>query len=244
MSMSISVRSFFAALVALAFAAPLALAQPAGFEGIVAFKMAGKGGGAEMTQMYKGTKNRTEVSSGGQNTAMIMDMTTGVMTMLMPQQKMYMIMDMRKAGGALAGLPFGKGRKDTGTGAGVPSAMASIKATGRKETIAGHECEYYVMGEKGDAEVCSAKGLGMFMMGQSPMGGGMGSMAALAALGTNSDALKLFSDGFFPLKMVHTEGGKREVVMEATRVEKKTLDASLFAPPPDYKEMKMPGFGR
>jgi hypothetical protein len=33
-------------------------------------------------------------------------------------------------------------------------------------------------------------------------------------------------------------------VMEATRVEKKALDASLFVPPPDYKEMKMPGFGR
>jgi hypothetical protein len=32
--------------------------------------------------------------------------------------------------------------------------------------------------------------------------------------------------------------------MEATRVEKKTLDASLFVPPPDYKEMKMPGLGR
>ena len=38
--------------------------------------------------------------------------------------------------------------------------------------------------------------------------------------------------------------GKKEVVMEATRVEKKTLDASLFVPPPDYTEMKMPGLGR
>jgi hypothetical protein len=241
--MSHSVRFLCAVLVTLP-CAPLVLAQPAGFEGIVAFRMTGKGRGAEMTQMYKGTKNRTEISGGGQDTAMIMDMTTGVMTILMPQQKMYMVMDMRKAGQAVAGMPFGKGQKDTGVGAGVPAAMASIKATGRKETIAGHECEYYLMGEKGEAEVCSAKGLGMFMMGQSPMGGGMASLAALAALGTHSDAVKLFSDGFFPLKMVHTEGGKKQVVMEATRVEKKMLDASLFVPPPDYKEMKMPGFGR
>jgi hypothetical protein len=241
--MAHSGRLLFLALVASSFVAPV-LAQPAGFEGIVAFKMGSKGGGAEMTQMYKGMKNRTEISGRGENTAMIMDMTTGVMTVLMPQQKMYMVMDMKKAGQAAAGMPFGKGRKDTGVGAGVPTAMASIKATGRKETIAGHECEYYVMGEKGEAEVCSAKGLGMFMMGQSPMGGAMGGMAALAALGTNSDAVKLFTDGFFPLKMVNTEGGKKEVVMEATRVEKKTLDASLFVPPPDYKEMKMPGFGR
>jgi hypothetical protein len=44
--------------------------------------------------------------------------------------------------------------------------------------------------------------------------------------------------------MVHTEGGKKQVVLEATRVEKKALDSSLFVPPPDYKEMKIPGFGR
>jgi hypothetical protein len=241
--MSISVRSFSAALVAVAFAAPLAVAQPAGFEGVVAYKMAGKGAGAEMTQMYKGLKSRTEISSGGQTNAMIMDLAAGTMTVLMPPQKTYMVMDMKKMGQGLGGL-LGRGHKDGGSGAGAPPTMPKITATGRKETIAGHECEYYVMGDKGEAEVCSAKGLGMFMMGQSPMGGAVSSMASLAALATNSDAAKLFADGFFPLKMVSTEHGKREVVMEATRVEKKALDASLFVPPPDYKEMKMPGFGR
>jgi hypothetical protein len=84
----------------------------------------------------------------------------------------------------------------------------------------------------------------MFMMGQSPMGGALSSMASLAAMATGSDAAKLFADGFFPLKVVNTEHGKKEVVLEATRVEKKPLDASLFVPPPDYKEMKMPSFGR
>jgi hypothetical protein len=241
--MSISARILgAAALVALPCAAPLALAQ-GGFEGIVAYKMAGKGGGAEMTQMYKGMKSRTEVSSGGQSTAMIMDLAAGTMTVLMPPQKTYMVMDMKKMGQGLGGL-LGRGHKEGGSGGGAPASMPKITATGRKETIAGHECEYYIMGDKGEAEVCSAKGLGMFMMGQSPMGGAVSSMASLAAMATNSDAAKLFADGFFPLKMVSTEHGKREVVMEATRVEKKSLDASLFVPPPDYKEMKMPGFGR
>jgi hypothetical protein len=32
----------------------------------------------------------------------------------------------------------------------------------------------------------------------------------------------------------------RPVVMEATKVEQTKLDASLFVPPPDYTEMKMP----
>ena len=238
-------RFMGAAVVAVAFPAGLAMAQPASFEGLVAYKLTGKGGATEMTQMYKGTKSRTEVTSGAQSTAMIMDGAAGTMTILMPPQKQYMVMDMKTMGGGLAGM-LGKGHKDSGSGGtpGTPGTMPKITATGRKETIAGHECEYYVMGDKGEMEVCSAKGLGMFMMGQSPMGGALSSMASLAALATNSDAAKLFADGFFPLKVVNTEHGKKEVVMEATRVEKKPLEASLFAPPPDYKEMKMPGFGR
>jgi uncharacterized protein DUF4412 len=239
--MAHSGRLLCLALVASSYAAPI-LAQPAGFEGTVAYRLTGSGRGAEMTQMYKGMKSRTEIGAGGQSSAMIMDLTTGVMTVLMPQQKAYMVMDMRKAGQAAAGLPFIKDKMARG---GAPPSMPKVSATGRTEVVAGHTCEYYVMGEKGEAEVCSAKGLGMFMFGQSPMGGAAaGSMALLGAMSGSPDYLKLFKDGFFPLKMVHGEGGKKEVVMEATRVEKKALDPSLFVPPPDYKEMKMPGFGR
>jgi uncharacterized protein DUF4412 len=238
-------RFILAAAVIVSCAASAAVAQAAGFEGVVAYKMGGKSGMGELTQMYKGTRTRMEMSDGKQTTAMIMDMTAGTMTVLMPPQKQYMVMDMKKMGQGLGGLlGMGKGNKDTGAGAGGTAAMPKITATGLKETIAGHECEYYVMGDKAETEVCSAKGLGMFMMGQSPMGGGTAALAALAAMSTNPDAVKLFADGFFPLKVVNVKGGKNEVVMEATRVEKKTLEASLFVPPPDYTEMKMPGFGR
>jgi hypothetical protein len=236
-------RFILAAFVITSCVASVSVARAAEFEGVVAYKMAGKGGLGELTQMYKGMKTRTEVSDGKQTTAMIMDMTAGTMTVLMPPQKQYMVMDMKKMGQGLGGL-LGMGKKDSGSSGGAAS-MPKITATGRKETIAGHECEYYVMGDKAETEVCSAKGLGMFMMGQSPMGGGASaSLAALGAMSANPDAVKLFADGFFPLKVVNVKGGKNEVVMEATRVEKKTLDASLFVPPPDYTEMKMPGFGR
>ena len=231
-----------AAVLVLGGSAGLALAQS--FEGVVAYKMSGKGAATEMTQMYKGGKSRTEISDRGQTTAMIMDASAQTMTILMPPQKAYMVMDMKRMGGGLGGL-LGKGHSGSGAGAGAAGTLQQkVVATGRKETIAGHECEYYVMGDKGEAEVCSAKGMGMFMMGQSPMGGGAASLAGLSAMATGSDAVKLFADGFFPLKVVSIEGGKREVVMEATRVERKTIDASLFVPPADYKEMKMPGFGR
>jgi hypothetical protein len=219
-------------------------AQSGAFEGVVVYKMNGNGESVEMTQMYKGTKSRTEINSKGQTAAMIMDLSTGSMTTLIPAQKMYMVMDFRKMGQALRGAAPSKAEQGART-AGAQGQVPNIKATGRTEVVAGHTCEWYVMGEKGDTEVCSAKGLGFFMFGQSPMGGrGSSSMGALAALGANADYLKLFKDGFFPLKMTQDARGKNQVVMEATKVEQTSLDASLFVPPPDYTEMKMPGFGR
>ena len=222
---------------------PVVSAQSGAFEGVVVYKMSGTGENAEMTQMYKGTKSRTEINSKGQSAAMIMDAATGTMTTLIPAQKMYMVMDFRKMGETLQAFSSGKNEPNRPT-AGGPGQVASIKATGRTEVVAGHTCEWYVMGEKGDAEVCSAKGLGFFTFGQSPLSPGAGSMGTLAALGANADLVKLFKDGFFPLKMMQNTGGKRQLVMEATRVEKKSLDPSLFVPPSDYMEMKVPGFGR
>jgi hypothetical protein len=220
--------------------APIVSAQVGAFEGVVVYKMIGTGENMEMTQMYKGTKSRTELSSKGQSGAMIMDAATGTMTTLIAPQKMYMVMDFRKMGEALQGLTGGRG--DAGKAA--AGQAPSIKATGRTEMVAGYTCEWYVMGEKGESEVCAAKGIGIFMFGQSPMGRGSSSMGSLAALGSNAELMKTFKDGFFPLKMAQVKGGKTQVVMEATKVEKKSLDASLFVPPPDYTEMKMPSFGR
>jgi hypothetical protein len=220
---------------------PSAHAQSGTFEGSVVYKMGGSGQNVEATQYYKGTKSRTEINTQGQAAVMIMDMTAGTTTMLMPAQKMYMVMDFRKMAEALKGLPSGTEQGARGAGA---AGQPEIKATGRTETVAGYHCEWYTMGSKGETEVCSAKGLGFFMWGQSPMGRGSASMGAIAGLGANADYAKMFKDGFFPLKLVQNQGGKSQVVMEATKVEKKSLDASLFVTPPDYAEMKMPGFGR
>jgi hypothetical protein len=236
-------RSIYTLLLLCLGLAPVVSAQSGAFEGVVVYKMGGSGETTEMTQMYKGTRSRTEINSKGQAAVMIMDLTTGAMTTLMPAQKMYMVMDFLKMGEALKGLSSSKDGQGRGA-AGAPGQAPSIKATGRTEVVAGHTCEWYVMDEKGEAEMCAAKGLGFFTFGQSPMSRGSSSMGALAALGANADYVKLFKDGFFPLKMMQTTRGKNQVVMEATRVEQKKLDASLFVPPPDYTEMKMPGFGR
>jgi hypothetical protein len=50
----------------------------------------------------------------------------------------------------------------------------------------------------------------------------------------------MYKDGFFPLK-VTASGPQGGIMLEVTSIEKKSLPASLFAPPADYTEMKMPG---
>jgi hypothetical protein len=52
-----------------------------------------------------------------------------------------------------------------------------------------------------------------------------------------------FRGGFFPLRVTEIKGDKRRVVLEATKVEPKSLDASLFEVPAGFTEMKMPGMG-
>jgi hypothetical protein len=229
--------------VLLAGVAPAGVGAQNAFEGVVHMTMTAAKGQppADMTQMVKGTKSRHEMKMGGQTSVMIMDMGAGTMTVLIPPQRMYMTMNLKQTGDALKGLtPPGAARSGA---PGVPPAPPKITATGKTEVIAGHTCEHYAMGEPQQFDVCAAKGLGHFLMGGAPAGpmGGIGGGMAAAALPPGwSDAVKAFADGFFPMKMERVEGGKRETMLQVTKVEPKPLDDSLFAPPPDYKEMKLP----
>ena len=53
--------------------------------------------------------------------------------------------------------------------------------------------------------------------------------------------LKAFKDGFFPLRMTVTKGGKTVMTQEAVKIEPGSLPEDLFAPPAGYTELKMPG---
>ena len=213
------------ALCGLAAAAPLA-AQ--GFQGVVTWEMAE--GKSVMTQMYKGNQVRMEMNQGGHEGVMLMDNTMSSVTMLMPQQKMYMAMDMKNMMGGAA--------PDDRT-------PPKLTDTGKSETIAGHTCEVYryaeAAGQPETMEMCAAKGMGFFIMGQSPMGGGGGPLGNLAKIGGSPEYAKLYKDGFFPLRISRLEGGSAKVMMVAKSVDAKPLDASLFAIPAGYTEMKMGG---
>lgn len=198
-----------------------ALAQ--GFEGAVTIRMQGEQS-MDMQQLIKGDKVRTEMSAGGRDGVMLMDGGAQTMTMIMPSEKMYMVMDM-KAG---AGRPGEQSRE-----------APKITKVGTSETIAGRACDNYLIGEKQDMEVCAAKGLGFYMSGGGGPGAGRGPMGRVPDFRQEA-VMREFKDGFFPLRISRVGGGKRDVMMEVTRIEPKPLDAALFQVPAGYHKMDMP----
>jgi hypothetical protein len=223
--MSKCTRTAALSLVAALTAGPLA-AQ--GFEGVVAYKMMGDNGkSSEMTMSLKGSTMRADMATEGHNMAMLLDGQAQSMTMLMAEQKMYMTMDLKGMREKMQGMQHQE------------HTPPKITALGTKETIAGRSCEnFLVETDKSKMEFCNSKGLGNFLSPQSPMGRGPSN--GLSEL--NDEMYRTyFKEGFFPLRVTNLDDGKRRVIMEATRVEPKSLDASLFQIPAGFTEMKMPG---
>jgi hypothetical protein len=219
--------------------APLALTalctMPAAaqFEGVVTWSMGEKG--QAMTQTIKGSQVRTDMSGDrGRQGAMIMDASAKTMTMLMTEQKMYMKMDLNKMAEKMDDMDHDD------------KTPPKLTDTGKSETIAGKTCEVYRFaseaGKPENMEMCVAKGMGYFMGGAAgPMGMGRGGRRNLAAeIAANPEYTKLYKDGFFPLRVSRLEDGKVKNEMTVTKIDAKSVDASLFTVPSDYQEMKMP----
>jgi hypothetical protein len=219
-------------IAALALSAAL-LAGPAwaqGFEGVVAYRMTSESGkSSEMEMAIKGTVVRVDMNSEGHQAASLMDGQTGTMTMILPEQKMYMTMNVRAMAEKM------KGMKDD-------DAPPTITALGTSETIAGRKCENFLVEtqnrkkEVEKTEVCNAKGLGEFMIPRGPMG-----REASPGMARLDAYREYFKGNLFPLRVTKVDGAKRLVIMEATRIEPKALDPALFQVPPGFTEMKMPG---
>jgi hypothetical protein len=218
--------------------AALLLAGPAaaqGFEGVVTMQ-AGPNG-ATMVQTYKGTMVRTEVTGGaGRQGIMLMDNSSGKWTVLMPEQKMYMTMDMKAMDARMQHMPN------------TPRKPPKITDTGRSETIAGHSCRVYQATDEDNpskqTEICAAKGMGYFLMGSRPRMEARGPWGRLSEVLENPEYARMFKDGFFPLRVSGIEGGKTTTEMLVTKIEPGSVDASAFQVPAGYTEMKMPGMGQ
>jgi hypothetical protein len=209
------------AALALAAAGPAAAQQ---FEGVVTMTVQG-GRTGELVQMYKDGKVRMEMQGPeGRGGVMLMQPGKSELTMLMPSEKMYMVMD-----------PSAMGRRS-----GIDSVPPKITKVGTSETVAGRSCDNYLVGEKQDHQVCVAKGLGFFGgMGGGPMGRGRGPGGGMPDL-ASSELRAEFKDGFFPLKISRIDGDKKAVVLEVTKIEEKPLPSSLFEVPEGYTKMDMP----
>jgi hypothetical protein len=201
--------------------------------------------GAEVTYFRKGRHTRIESKFGdtpeGQ-TVMLWNLEGAKITTLMPARKMYMTMDLKETQEGLKEAAE-KMKKDKGEE--EETKFPKLTPTGKQETIAGYTCEHWLMGEKQDIDMCVAKGLGYFGMGGQSRGGlgSLGNLAfspkLLAEAAAHPEWVRFLEGGAFPLKLTMMEDGKVKMNMEATKIERKSLDDSLFTVPPDYKELNL-----
>lgn len=215
------------------------------FEGAITAKMFTGPQPIEIKYAIKGTRFRieTQLSQGGTQTGVVlMDSSSGSQTMLMPQTKTYMSLDLNKGGqfGQMVEKMAEKAGEETGD-------LSKITSTGQTETIAGHTCQYWRIGDKQQTDVCLARGLGFF--GGGGQSGGIFEQLKNLAMGdkvkaqlnANPEFAKFVEGGAFPLKISQVENGQSKTVMEVTSVERKSLDDALFSVPADYKKMEIPG---
>lgn len=191
-----------------------------------------KGKAQTMNYSMKGQKLRMDMEAEGNAMTSITDMGKMETMMLMPEQKMYMVMSIKK--------PVEKAMEKQG------ESTADIEVTGKTETILGYKCSQILVKDKGVVtEMWVADGLGVFM-GMGSGGGGGGGMFGGRKGGSNEakweKALK--GKGGFPLRVISRDAkGKESFKMEATKIEPGTLPDSLFLPPAGYEKFQMPNMG-
>ena len=205
-------------------AAPRMLGAQSTFEGVITMHMTAQGMDQDVAYAAKGENVRMDMSMGGMQVFILFNTAKKLMNVMLPMQNMYME------------RPIDNMIPAPNTGGKSPD----VAWTGKKETIAGYECEHATItdGANAPADACLAKNLGAFltMGGGGLMGGGGGRRGGGPQAGTWQSQLPA---GVFPLKV--TSGGN--VVMEVTNIEKKTLDPALFTVPEGYQKMAMPGGG-
>lgn len=194
---------------------PAVLSAQAKFEGTITAKMsAAAAGSADVTYFVKGDQFRMDMAGRGGSMYVLRDQAKNTTYMVMPAQRMYMEMPIPSTPDAAEAKP------------------TDVKMTGRKETIAGVECEHAIItSDKVEYDACIAHGLGMFPVVNNPMGRGRDTPAAWQKLGRDA----------FPLKV---QRAGDQVNFEVTKIERKPLDASLFAVPDGFQSMGGMGRGR
>lgn len=225
-------KRLIAPLLLLAAVAAPAVLRAADFEGKVRMKMiAGQKSSPAHTIDYavKAGLVRTEIGDAkGPGGIMIMNLPQREMTMLMPQQHMYMVHPLPAA------APGANGGE-------AADQETTFTATGEKEKILGYDCTKYVVTSKhGSTDLWLTEQLGSFSAMTPPPGPGGARGGAMPPW-----AKALEGKNFFPLRIVtHDPSGAEEMRMEVESVEPQSLPDSLFTPPADYRKLDMGGMMR
>jgi hypothetical protein len=232
------------AILASFFLVPAVLSA-ASFEGKVTFRItSGRDKPVDMTYNIKGDKIRMETAGQKEVGGMIMDTGKREMTIIMDEQKTYMVMALPQG----AADAIAKQNEDV-----------KLEKTNETEKILGYTATKYISTEKNgtETELWLAEGLGTFatFTNQNPMGRGRG--AAPKAWERALEGKELF-----PLRVVGREkgspraekgksadkakgkGGNESFRMEVTAIDKKSLPDTLFTPPAGYQKFDMGGMMR
>lgn len=189
-------------------AVPMATAA-AQFEGTITMRISSTRGGGDMRYSIKGDRLRIDLSATTGGMYIIAD--SGLVKMAMPAQRIYLAPNLPKPGDQAA----------------AKAKKTPMKPTGKKETIAGYQCEHYlVTAEDGQYDACISRQLGKFMAPMNPMMGA----------GKPGDVLSELGDDGFPLRVRKVKG---ETALEVTKVEKKALSDAMFTIPADYQRMDL-----
>ena len=219
-------KMLFTLLIYAAFiVAPLSAAPS--FEGRLTMRITSDGKTVDVAYATKGDKVRFEMPGEGKaaGAASIMDMGAREMMVLMPEQKMYMVMPIKDIVDAAADK--------------AGAAQGTLEKTSETETILGYKATKYLAKSpesKEPVEIWAAEGLGFYVTpasGGSPMGGKGRQSAAWEK--------ELMAKGFFPLRTVAKDKRGRVTRMEVVSLDKASLPDSLFKPPADYQKFSLPG---
>lgn len=186
-------------------------------------RITSNGKSQDMVYAVKGSRMRIDMAADGKTMSSIMDVKKQEMLMLMPEEKMYMVVTFR----------------DAAEKAAAAASDTILEKTSESEMIVGYKATKYLVkskDQKEPIEIWATEGLGYFVNPSDigPMGGKRKPAAW---------EIELRNKGFFPLRTV-TKGRKgREDRMEVVNLEKVALADSLFTPPADYKRFEMPGLG-
>ena len=164
---------------------------------------------------------------------MIMDATKRQMTILIPQQHMYMIQPLPEPS-----------TPPPAASAAQPSTHSALEKTGETEKILGYDSVKFVVKEKGaTTEIWITNQLGTFSF--LGMAGGLGKRGGPRGAAPEGWEQLLQGKEMFPLRIVSTADDGKVTRVEVTALEKGAQPASDFVPPADYQDMSqmMKGMG-